>query len=67
MGDSYFCATETSAVPNLATDCVPLPNPSGGWFDVTLTGIYYWLWRDGPGASDNHYSIHEWAVYDAPN
>ena len=68
MGNSYLCATETSAVPNLATDCRPLPHPSGGWFDETLTGMYYWLWRDGVGLDTTQfYSIHEWAVYDAPN
>ena len=44
-----------------------MPHPSGGWFDVTLTGMYYWLWRDGDGAGSNYYTIHEWAVYDAPN
>ena len=31
MGNSYICATETSAEPNLATDCVPFTHPSGGW------------------------------------
>ena len=67
MGTSYLCATETSADPNLATDCFLLPHPSGGWFDVTLTGMFFWLWRDGLGEGGNAYLIHEWAVYDAPN
>ena len=31
MGSSYICATETSADPNLASDCIPLSHPSGGW------------------------------------
>ena len=31
MGSSYICATDTSADPDLANDCIPLSHPSGGW------------------------------------
>ena len=51
MGNSKICATETSADPDLAKDCVPLSHPSGGWSDFFLTGKFFWLWRDGESYS----------------
>ena len=66
IGYSYVCATETSDEPDLNTDCVPFPNPSGGWFqDLMLEGLYVWLYRNGPAleSAPNNYYTHELGLF----
>ena len=66
MIDSYVCATETSAYPDLVKDCRPFPHPSGGWINESLTGSYFWLWHEASSLG-GMYSIHDWALFEVPN